>query len=118
MQIHYITRLLTSTNVALQVPVMESLLEKLQGAMSGHRSVRSMVKKGGLSDQFGNPGILDDLVDGWAAKLHKSKYGVSLRSTKLPTSCNKTLQGQASILWCAYLGGWGVGVGVGCQHCS
>lgn len=56
-----------------QVPVMETLLGALQSGMSGHRTLRTLVAKGGLSDQFGNPGILDDMVDGWAAKVHKEE---------------------------------------------
>lgn len=32
--------------------------------------VRNMVSGWGWTDQFRHPGILDDLVDGWAARVH------------------------------------------------
>lgn len=61
----------------MQIPGSEKLLEVASGADRGNRFA-NLLKKTGLSkaamSSFGEPELLDDLVDHWNAGNHKEVY--------------------------------------------
>lgn len=66
----------------MQIPGSEKLLEVASGADRGNRFA-NLLKKTGLSkaamSSFGEPELLDDLVDHWNAGNHKEVYICSYR---------------------------------------
>ncbi|PSC71461.1 DNA repair REV1 [Micractinium conductrix] len=55
------------------IPIAEGLLTAIAAGTKSSAWFRGMMRKTGLLDRFDQPEILDDLVDGWAADMHKQE---------------------------------------------
>lgn len=58
-----------------KIPLSETILEGLKSLFSSSICCTSIGRRIGLIDRFGQPEILDDLIDGWVANRHaKERY--------------------------------------------
>lgn len=64
---------LTVLFALVQIPLSEQILVGFKTLITDSACVRACAKKAGAVDRFGQPEILDDLLDGWAAKIHKQE---------------------------------------------
>ena len=78
---------------ALQIPGSEKILETVSGADRGNKFA-NILKKTGLTkaamSSFGEPELLDDLVDHWNAGNHKEVCSRVLWARPCPGSAGQT----------------------------
>jgi len=55
------------------IPWSEEILSGFKSVLGWSSCARNLASKAGITDRFGQPEILDDLLDGWAAKIHKEE---------------------------------------------
>jgi hypothetical protein len=55
------------------IPFSDSILNAFKNMFTNSRCCRMCGKTTGLMDKFGQPELLDDLLDGWVAKVHKNE---------------------------------------------
>lgn len=56
-----------------KIPFAETCLSCMAGCIRTSSYIKGMARSTGLMDQFDQPEILDDLVDGWAADVHSDE---------------------------------------------
>lgn len=55
------------------IPLSENILGGLKSLVKSSACIRACGKSAGVLDRFEQPEILDDLLDGWAASIHKEE---------------------------------------------